>query len=137
MASPQESKNNRRCLTLETKHNVLKCLSGGQTFAAVARTFNMNESTVRSIKKNESAIQAVILNSTDCNTKHSSYVHDPIIEKMEKALLIFIEEMAQKRCPLDQEIIMAKALKLYHMFKDTVPSTSASNKKHEFIASKG
>ncbi|XP_055634227.1 tigger transposable element-derived protein 1-like [Toxorhynchites rutilus septentrionalis] len=44
--------------------------------------------------------------------------------------------MSQKRCPLDQGTIMAKALRLYGKFQEEEPS-SFSEKKLEFSASKG
>ncbi|XP_055623289.1 tigger transposable element-derived protein 1-like [Toxorhynchites rutilus septentrionalis] len=44
--------------------------------------------------------------------------------------------MSQKRCPLDQGTIMAKALRLYWKFQEEEPS-SFSEKKLEFSASKG
>ena len=44
------------------------------------------------------------------NAKSSSYIRDIIKEKMEKALVIWIEDNAQKRLPVDGNIIKQMAL---------------------------
>ncbi|XP_062538067.1 tigger transposable element-derived protein 1-like [Armigeres subalbatus] len=135
--TPQKEKKQRKSITLETKLDVLKCLSGGQSIAAVSRTFQLHESTVRTIKKNEGLIQKAVMNSAEHHAKRSSYVRDEAMCKMERALLIYVEEKAQKRCPLDQESIMAKALQLYGKLREDEPSASSTVKKQGFVASKG
>ncbi|XP_055633243.1 tigger transposable element-derived protein 1-like [Toxorhynchites rutilus septentrionalis] len=53
---------------------------------------------------------------------------------MEKALHMWIEDHAQKKIPLDQELIREKALSLYLWLEKNEPSSS---KKKDFTASKG
>ncbi|XP_058816700.1 tigger transposable element-derived protein 1-like [Topomyia yanbarensis] len=55
--------------------------------------------------------------------------------KMEKGLLLWIEDHAQKGIPLDGELIKEKALQLYGLLLQEEPSTSFSSK--SFTASKG
>uniref|UniRef100_A0A1A9ZNS5 HTH psq-type domain-containing protein n=1 Tax=Glossina pallidipes TaxID=7398 RepID=A0A1A9ZNS5_GLOPL len=63
----------------------------GVSFESISRSFNVNESTVRSIKKFEDKIRSSIA-STSLSTK---IVHDPAIEKMEGALSLCIEDCNQ------------------------------------------
>ncbi|GFX42618.1 uncharacterized protein TNCV_261531 [Trichonephila clavipes] len=50
---------------------------------------------------------------------------DTLIEKTEKALVIWIEDLTQKRIPLDGHLIKMKALKFYKELKESEPSTSS------------
>ena len=64
-----------------------------ESFASISRSFNVNESTVRSIKKSEDKIRSSLA-STSLSAK---IVREPAIEKMEVALALWIEDRNQKR----------------------------------------
>jgi hypothetical protein len=42
----------RTVLTLETKLNIIQRLENGETAASLGRLYNVNESSIRTIKKN-------------------------------------------------------------------------------------
>ncbi|GBP89339.1 Tigger transposable element-derived protein 1 [Eumeta japonica] len=86
----------------------------GESFASISRLFNVNESTVRSIKKSEDKIRSSVA-STSLSAK---IVRDPAIEKMEVALSLWIEDRNQKRVPLSGPMVREKAKRLYAHFKE-------------------
>ncbi|XP_053969286.1 tigger transposable element-derived protein 1-like [Anastrepha ludens] len=55
---------------------------------------------------------------------------------MEQSLTVWIEDMTQKRLPLDGNIIQQKALKIFNYLKETGQSTTDEDN-HQFVASKG
>ncbi|UYV76721.1 hypothetical protein LAZ67_14001873 [Cordylochernes scorpioides] len=62
---------------------------------------------------------------TNLSSKISSYSRGTLIEKTEKALVIWIEDLTQKRIPLDGHLIKMKAIKFYKELKESEPSTSS------------
>lgn len=101
-------------LPLKVKKQMLDRLRLGESFASVARFFDVNESTVRSIKKSEEKIR----NSIASTSLSAKIVRDPAIEKMEAALSLWIEDRNQKRVPLNGPLIRDKAMRLYAHFKE-------------------
>ncbi|KAL4720183.1 hypothetical protein ACJJTC_014404, partial [Scirpophaga incertulas] len=88
-------------LPLKVKIEMLDRLRLGESFASISRSFNVNESTVRSIKKSEDKIRSSVA-STSLSAK---IVRDPAIEKMEVGLSLWIEDRNQKRVPLSGPLI--------------------------------
>lgn len=107
-------------LPLKVKIEMLDRLRLGESFASISRSFNVNESTVRSIKKSEDKIRSSVA-STSLSAK---IVRDPAIEKMEVALSLWIEDRNQKRVPLSGPLIREKAKRLYAHFKEPDGSCS-------------
>ena len=66
---------------------------------SVGKHFNVNESMIRSIKKNEENIHKSVSRSSETGNKITRRVWDEILEK-EQALSIWIEDQAQKKIPL-------------------------------------
>ncbi|UYV61950.1 hypothetical protein LAZ67_1007149 [Cordylochernes scorpioides] len=58
-------------------------------------------------------------------------------KKTEKALVIWIEDLTQKRITLDGHLIKMKALKFYKELKESEPSTSSRESNPQFSASIG
>lgn len=105
-------KNKRASISLETKINVLDRLHKGESTASLGRAFCPNEATIRTIKKNDAAIRKSVASGTKLFAK-SSYTRDMIQGKMEKALIIWIEENNQKRILVDDKTIKYMALRFY------------------------
>ena len=62
----------------------------------LGRLYGVNKSTVHYIRKNEKAIRESVAESAVPNTKVVTHVRDIHIERMEKALSLWIEDIAQK-----------------------------------------
>lgn len=108
------SKRKKSVLPLKVKIEMLDRLRLGVSIASISRSFNVNESTVRSIKKSQDKIRSSVA-STSLSAK---IVRDPAIEKMEVALSLWIEDRNQKRVPLSGAMVREKAKRLYAHFKE-------------------
>lgn len=71
----------------------------------IGKRLNLNEATDRTIKKNVKGIRSVVAAGSLIFAKYTPRPRAPIIEKMEKALSIWIDGNCQKRIPLDGNII--------------------------------
>ena len=129
--SESTPKRQKRVMRLANKIKVLDMLVRGDSAVSVGKHFNVNESTIRSIKKNEENIRKSVSRSSETGNKITGRVRDENLEK-ELALSIWIEDQTQKKNPLSTLIIKSKALKLFEYFK--VDSTSTTS---TFVASKG
>lgn len=129
--------NKRKAISLDTKIKILDQLATGQGATAVGNHFGIHEATIRTIKKNETAIRKSVCSGTKISAKSSSYIRDVVKEKMEKALVIWIEDKSQKRIPVDGMTIKQTALRIYKHIKEIEPSTSSQSKQPEFSASTG
>ncbi|GFY18864.1 tigger transposable element-derived protein 1 [Trichonephila clavipes] len=112
-------------------------LGKGERSTAIEKHFNLGESTVRAIKKNEAAIRKSVISGTKLSTKFASYTRDVLLERTERAIAIWIEEQVQRRIPVSGYLIQEKALQFYKSMKLSEPSTYTSQAGKEFSASKG
>ncbi|GFS57038.1 tigger transposable element-derived protein 1 [Trichonephila clavipes] len=109
----------------------------GEGSTAIGKHFNLGESTVRAIEKNEAAIRKSVISGTKLSTKFASYTRDVLLERTERAIAIWIEEQVQRRIPVSGYLIQEKALQFYKSMKQSELSTSTSQAGKEFSASKG
>ncbi|GFT32606.1 tigger transposable element-derived protein 1 [Trichonephila clavipes] len=133
----EKKKHQRQSISLETKIAILDRLGKGEGSTAIGKHFNLGESTVRAIKMNEAAIRKSVNSGTKLSTKFASYTRDVLLERTERAIVIWIEEQVQRRIPLSGYLIQEKALQFYKSMKQSEPSTSTSQAGKEFSASKG
>ncbi|GFU19078.1 tigger transposable element-derived protein 1 [Trichonephila clavipes] len=127
----------RQSILLEMKIAILDHLGKGEGSTAIGKHFNLGESTVRAIKKNEVAIRKSVISGTKLSTKFASYTRDVLLERTERAIAIWIEEQVQRRIPVSGYLIQEKALQFYKSMKQSEPSTSTSQAGKEFSVSKG
>ncbi|GFX42931.1 tigger transposable element-derived protein 1 [Trichonephila clavipes] len=112
-------------------------LGKGEGSTAIGKHFNLGESTVRAIKKNEAAIRKSVTSGTKLSTNFASYIMDVLLERTERAIAIWIEEQVQRRIPVSGYLIQEKALQFYKSMKKSEPSTSTSQAGKYFSASEG
>ncbi|GFX47983.1 tigger transposable element-derived protein 1 [Trichonephila clavipes] len=99
----EKKKHQRQSILLETKIGILNRLGKGEGSTAIGKHFNLGESTVRAIKKNEGAIRKSVISGTKLSTKFASYTRDVLLERTERAIAIWIEEQVQRRIPVTGE----------------------------------
>ncbi|XP_078043081.1 putative CENPB DNA-binding domain-containing protein 1 isoform X2 [Augochlora pura] len=73
----------------------------GEKASHIEKSLNLNEATVRTIKKNDKEIRSTVAAGSSTSAKYAARPQAPIIEKMEKTLSIWINDSCQKRIPLD------------------------------------
>ncbi|GFW48260.1 tigger transposable element-derived protein 1 [Trichonephila clavipes] len=78
-------------------------LGKGEGSTAIGKHFNLGQSTVRVIKKNEAAIRKLVISGTKLSTKFASYTRNVLLERTERAIAIWIEEQVQRRIPITGE----------------------------------
>ncbi|XP_042225922.1 CENPB DNA-binding domain-containing protein 1-like [Homarus americanus] len=99
----------KNVMTLQEKVELLNKLREGMSFAAVGRLYNLNESTVLTIKKWEKDICDAVSASAPRSAKHVSQVREKAMVKMENALFLWIEDQHRKGVAVDSILIQEKA----------------------------
>ncbi|GFX44861.1 tigger transposable element-derived protein 1 [Trichonephila clavipes] len=99
----EKKKHQKQSILLERKIAILDRLGKGEGSTAIEKHFNLGESTVRAIKKNEAAIRKSVIYGTKLSTKFASYTRDVLLERNERAIAIWIEEQVQRRIPITGE----------------------------------
>jgi hypothetical protein len=121
----------RTVLTLETKLSIIQRLEYGETAASLGRLYNVNESSIRTIRKNAERIRNSVARSCSLTAKKTVRVRNPLLEKIEKMLAIWVEDQNKKKMVVNSRIIRTKALKLYEHLQEKHSSVEP------FAASKG
>jgi hypothetical protein len=124
----------RTVLTLEAKLDIIQRLERGQTAASVGRLYNVNESSIRTIKKSAERIRSAIAQSCSLTAKKSLRVRNPLLERMEMMLTTWMADQKERNMVINPTIIRAKALKLYKHLQQENGGPSAAE---PFLASKG
>lgn len=126
------TKRPRKVLSLSEKMDILNELNGGVSVAALCHYRCLSESTVRYIKKSEDKIKASIKAGAPLISKVTYISRDPLIEKMEKLLTLWVDERGEKDDrPTGANRIRSKALQIYNQLKlETKANTT-------FLASRG
>jgi len=94
----------------------------------------VNESSICTIKKNAERIRNSVSQSCSLSAKKTVRVRNPLLEKIEKMLAIWVEDQIKEKKTVNSRIIHTKALKLYeHLRQGHRDSSSAE----PFAASKG
>nr|XP_031830839.1 tigger transposable element-derived protein 1-like isoform X2 [Nomia melanderi] len=124
----------RKSISLDMKMKILNQLEEGEKPSAIAKAYGINESTVRTVKKRKENIKSSVASGTLTSSQCSSYTRNPVIENMEKALMIWMEDNIQKKIPMSSIMIREKAM---HIFNRLREEASPIDKVDNFSASKG
>ncbi|XP_077292744.1 uncharacterized protein LOC143915803 [Arctopsyche grandis] len=126
------SKRKRVCMPLGIKSDIVKRMNAGERPAVLAREYCVPDSTIRCIQKNGDKILNSIKHSSDVTAKVIKRVRNPLLEKTEKALDVWMEEQNQTDEKIPGTVIRQKALELYEMY-----AKEDEGPKGPFTASKG
>ncbi|CAK9807583.1 Putative CENPB DNA-binding domain-containing protein 1 [Anthophora plagiata] len=124
----------RKSMSLDMKMRILNQLEKGEKPTAIAKAYGINESTVRTIKKRKESIRSSVASGTLSSSQCSSYTRNPVIENMEKALMIWMDDNMQKKIPMNSLMIREKAVHIFNRLKE---QASSIDKMDTFSASKG
>lgn len=106
-------KKQRKCITLQTKVEVLNKFDKGEKNVDICKAMGLTDSTVRTIRNNRTKIREMAQRSTDVSIKRVTKSRSVILEKMERLLATWIEHKNQINCPLSMAVIKTKAKSLY------------------------
>lgn len=114
-------KKERNVLGIGVKLKIINLLESKEKIAAIARKFNINESSVRSIRDNKKKIHQSASNMG--NHAHlSKVVRNINIVKMEEMLMFWIQDLAKKKLPLDTRAIRQQAVDFYEHLEKKEPT---------------
>lgn len=108
-----EPKRRRKMLSIKEKVELLDMLKEGRSCAYVGRHYRINESTVRSIKKEEKNIRSTAAVTFNNTAKRVVTSRNRTIVKMESALSVWVNDCRKNNIALDSIIIRLKAKQLY------------------------
>ncbi|GFY27876.1 tigger transposable element-derived protein 1 [Trichonephila clavipes] len=120
--------------TINTKREMIAKVESGQKMADVARQYGLNKSTVCTILAKKDIIkktQAAEGVTKITSAKQKSAIHD----RMERLLLVWINELEMKRDVTSMPIIQEKARKIFEKLKEQ--TSGSSSKELEFKATTG
>lgn len=130
-----DPKRRRKVLTLLEKIAILDKLRTGVSIASLSRQIDINESTIRTIRKSEQKIrQSVRISSRSSANIAKICRRDPVLEKMEALLVNWIDEQKNLDAPLDPKTVRDKAKIIYYVVAEQLGVPSKIN---GFQASKG
>ncbi|UYV72547.1 hypothetical protein LAZ67_9003643 [Cordylochernes scorpioides] len=122
----------RKVISLETKIEILDSLRKGDRVVDVAKSYSMNEATIRTIRTNKNTIRKSVAAGNTTSMGTTSYTRNIAMEKMEQALMLWIEDQKQKRVLIDTGALTNKALRIYEKIVEQLPSSSSTEKKPIF-----
>ena len=120
----------RSVMNIADKLKILDLIDNGEKIAAIARRFQVNESSIRTIRDNKDRIRNSSLNLGQ-HAKFVKVVRGNILEKTEEMLLIWIQDLMHKSIPVSTAAIRSQA-RLFHDYLN-----EKCEKKESFNSSKG
>ncbi|XP_028909541.1 tigger transposable element-derived protein 1-like isoform X1 [Ornithorhynchus anatinus] len=111
------AKRAHKTVTFETKMEILRRLDGGERQGQVARSLGLPHSTVSTIVKNRARIVRYVQSAGSLQSVMVNPKRGVLLEEMERLLTMWLDHQAQKRVPVNQAVISAKAKSLYDDLK--------------------
>ncbi|KAG9474251.1 hypothetical protein GDO78_004520 [Eleutherodactylus coqui] len=105
----------RQAITMQTKADIKRVERG--EISDVARSYQMNRSTIGTILKSKDRIMEHVRRSVPMHSTVISKKRGKVIEELENLLSIWMEDCHQKRKPLRLMLIQEKALSLFEDVK--------------------
>ncbi|XP_023315527.1 tigger transposable element-derived protein 1-like [Trichogramma pretiosum] len=123
-------KRNRKVLNLADKMKIISLIDDGEKLAWIARRFDVNESTIQTIRDNASKIRESSKNLGQ-HAQFTKVARSNLIEKVEMMLLIWIQDLMHNKIPISSAAIRDQAI-VFHIYLCT-----KYGKEEAFNASKG
>nr|KAF6471665.1 hypothetical protein HJG59_011037 [Molossus molossus] len=125
-------------LTIQEKVKLLDMIKDGKKIVKVAHHYDLNESTVRSIHKEEKNFCATATVSFNKEAKRVVTSRNKFIVKTESAIAVWISNSCKKNIALNSLVIREKAKQLYQCFMADGPQPGPSSATFiDFMVSKG
>ncbi|XP_062536828.1 tigger transposable element-derived protein 1-like [Armigeres subalbatus] len=105
----------RRSFSLAEKMKILDRMAKGQSATKIARDYNVNESTIRHMRKQEATIRLAANSMTSKVASGSKRNRNLQMSKMEACLTTWLDDIRAKRLPVWHGKVKSKALQLYDL----------------------
>jgi hypothetical protein len=93
--------------------DILKSIDNGEGHGEIARSLGLSRSTVSTVVKTRYKVMECVKSAGNLQSVMVNPKRGVLIEEMERLLKIWLDDEAQKRIPVSQAIISAKAKSLY------------------------
>ncbi|XP_066941305.1 putative CENPB DNA-binding domain-containing protein 1 [Macrobrachium rosenbergii] len=117
--------------TIELKKGVIEKYERGIRVTDLALEYRLPRSTISTFLKNKEAIKSA---SVTKGVTSLMKQRPPVIEEIEKLLLVWVNEKQLAGDSVSEAMLCAKAKSLH---TDLIKSTAGSSTDHEFMASRG
>ena len=102
-----------RSLTFEVKGVILDKLDRGVRVCSLAREYNVNESTIRTIRKNADKVRASLCAGNVMTSWTFRSAANVVLAKTEKLLLLYLDRQGRVGIGTDNTFLREKALEYY------------------------
>ena len=124
-------------MSLAEKLDIIKKHDLGANYSQIARDKNMGASSVRAICDRKAKIKAQAAVANPANSNSISIDRTRPLEKTEKLLCFWIQDLNQRGVPLGQSQICSKARELFLHVKENFEGKNEKEINQNFIASNG
>ena len=107
----------RKSLTLETKLDIVKRKELGEGSSAISRSLNLPQSIVATVLRNAPSVKEAATNASSLQVKLLTKHREPIMDRMEGLLKIWIDSQTRQHAPLSLSLISEKALSIIETLK--------------------
>ncbi|KAG7166442.1 Tigger transposable element-derived protein 1-like 13 [Homarus americanus] len=111
--SGTKPKNTRRSLSYEVKYTIIQELEKGTRQVDLARQHGVNESTIRTIKKDAAKIKEHMKITKSTGASMIKYFHNQVLLKTEKLLVRYLVRQARRNMAVDTRSVKDYARELY------------------------
>ena len=123
----------RKTLTFEEKGIILDKLARGVRVITVANEYGVNESSIRTIRKNGDKIRAALLAGNAATSKSLRSASNIVLARTEKLLIKYLDRQRKSGIGVDNKLLSAKACHFYNVLSAKMDVASPQ----PFGASKG
>lgn len=128
-------KKNRKAISLANKLDILRRLDAGEKLGEIARMLKLAPSTIATIRNNKTKILAHSQSAASQMATKLTRYRSAIMEKMEKLLILWIEDNNQRKIPMSTMTIQEKAKTIFETLRKADEEGIFQNE--SFGASKG
>ena len=113
-------------MNLAEKLKILNLLRNGERVSVIARRFNVNESTIRTIRSNEDKIRESA-KTLGKHAEHTKRSRCNLVEKTEEMLIIWIQDLMHKKIPISTAAIRDQATVFHSYLNEKYQKTETFN----------
>lgn len=112
-----KAKKSRKSIGLDIKLNIVTRHEGGEGVNSIARALGLSQSTVSTVLQKKVQVKQQANQVTNLHKHTTTRNREPIMEKLERLLRLWIEDHTHRRMPLSTQLVTTKALSLWEDLK--------------------
>ncbi|XP_066474732.1 tigger transposable element-derived protein 1-like [Tiliqua scincoides] len=134
--SGSENKRKRHSITLDVKLEIIRRSKSGERPSEIARIFHLPPTSVHTILKNAKQIETKGRHALKLSEVKITRLRSEVMERMERLLVLWLEDLYAKNVPVGLALIQQKAMSLYGDLKKDLGEEEAAKEK-PFKAARG